>query len=184
MELQTQITPTKTQLDKIDRIEYNNNSQVIIVHFTKATQIGGEKSDYVFDNSNPVFLELSKEIEEALNVLFTNAFQSRTKQLNAIEETSSILVAPDYKSFYQELLINRLFRAAQFQASQNLLASLAYNEFAIALTNAIAGNENTEALQVCLNNILEIIKSETELEDLDSFKKLLEKYRIPILVIY
>lgn len=96
MELQTQLTPAKTQIDVISRLEYNNGT--ITVYFSKYLKIGEDKTDAVFDICSPIKLEVAK-IQDALDAIFTAALQARAKQLAPTPADATIVIPPDYRDF-------------------------------------------------------------------------------------
>lgn len=178
MQLETELTPTKTQIDRISRLEYDSGK--VTVYFSTSLQIGGEELDAVFDISRPVTLDLV-EIQDALDVIFAVAFNARTAQLSTPAD-GTIVDPPDYRGFYNELITTQIFAIARQQAGENTQANAAYTDFALALSSAVSGSVNLIALQVCLDEILTALADVLQQEDLSAMNDLIEKYRIPILI--
>jgi len=176
MQLETQLSTTKTQIDTVERIEYDNGR--LLVYFKKSIKIGDEQTEAVFDSTNPVNIIISDSIQTALNVIFTEAFQKRTEKIAGIN--SVVFLVPDYKQFYGDLLTTNIFAVARAEANKNLQAAAAYNDFGFAITQAIVGNENPVALQICLNTMIEVLKGFLQVEDLIELNNLLTKNRIPV----
>ena len=179
MKLETQLTSVKTQIDKINRLEYNDG--IVTVYFSKSLKIGEEETEAVFDISNPVKLEIA-EIQDALNTIFTVALQSRAKQLTLTPADATIIVPPDYRGFYDKLITTQIFAIARQQAGENTQANAAYTDFALVLSSAVSGNANPITLQVCLDNMLSALSSIVKQEDLSNLGQLLEKHRMPLIL--
>jgi hypothetical protein len=60
---------------------------------------------------------------------------------------------PDYKGFYDGLLISTAYQNIRTQAVASLPLTLAAVEFSAAMGDAKAGAPNQAALQACINNI-------------------------------
>ena len=98
------------------------------------------------------------------------------KQLS-LNTSTPVQLSPDYQGFYNELLISPIFSLARGLADSDVSTLAAYGDFATAITNSIQGNVNILAFQVCLNNLLSKLPSDTDLSELSA---LLVKYRIPL----
>jgi hypothetical protein len=64
-----------------------------------------------------------------------------------------LATAPDYRGFYDGLLISAAYQKIRAQAVTSLPLTLAAVEFTAAMGDAKAGAPNEAALQVCINNI-------------------------------
>ena len=60
---------------------------------------------------------------------------------------------PDYKGFYDSLLVSTAYQNIRTQAVASLPLTLAAVEFIAAMGDAKAGAPNQAALQACINNI-------------------------------
>jgi hypothetical protein len=98
------------------------------------------------------------------------------KQLS-LNTVAPIQLSPDFQGFYNELLISQIFSLARELADSDVSTLAAYGDFATAITNCIQGNVNIPAFQVCLNNLLSKLPSDTDLSGLSA---LFIKYRIPL----
>jgi hypothetical protein len=70
-------------------------------------------------------------------------------EANAVPETAG----PDYRGFYDSLLISTAYQNIRTQAVASLPLTLASVEFIAAMGDAKAGAPNEAALQACINNI-------------------------------
>jgi len=179
MQLETELTPTKTQIDEISRLEYDSGK--VTVYFSASLQIGGEELDAVFDISRPVTLDLA-EIQDALDTIFTVAFQARTTQLSPNPLDSTLTLPPNYKAFYSELLTTELFGIARLSAGEDIQSCIAYSDFALALTNSIAGNENPIAFQICLNNMIGVLGDKVNSDILEVLRELINENNLPLTI--
>jgi len=178
MQLQTQLTINKTQVDRIGRLEYNDG--IIKVYFSKTLKIGDEEMPAIFDISNPVTLDLA-EIQTALDSIFTVAFNARTAQLSTPAD-GTIVIPPDYRGFYNELITTSVFALARQRAGEDLEVNAAYTDFALALSNAVNENSNPIALQICLDKIIIDLGDTIDSEHLTSLANLFAKYKMPIML--
>ena len=179
MKLRTQLTSAKVQIDEISRLEYKDGS--ITVYFYKSLEIGGEEINEALDVANPLKLDIA-EIQDALDTIFAAALQARAKQLTPTPANATIIVSPDYRGFYDELITTQIFAIARQQAGENTQANAAYTDFALVLSSAVSGSANPIALQVCLDNMLSLLSNAVQQEDLSALSQLLEKHRIPIIL--
>lgn len=182
MELITKITTNKSQIDKVQRLELDNN--VLKIYFAKSIKIGDEILDEVFDITSPITLSLEDEIiKRCLNTLYSEGFKERSKQLN-ISTTPEISIEPDYKGFYNALLISQIFSVVQGLTVTNANMNLAYTTFGLAITVTIAGLINTDGLQTSVNGVIFVLKDLVPVDTFQSLmkelKQLIELYRIPL----
>lgn len=76
--------------------------------------------------------------------------QATTEEIQERKESGA-----NYTRFYDELLISTLYQEIRAQAAQSLPLTLACTEFIAAFGDAKAGRPNINAIQACLNNILD-----------------------------
>jgi hypothetical protein len=70
-------------------------------------------------------------------------------EANAVPEPA----IPDYRGFYDSLLVSTAYQNIRTQAVTSLPLTLAAVEFIAAMGDAKAGAPNEAALQACINNI-------------------------------
>jgi hypothetical protein len=74
---------------------------------------------------------------------------------------------PDYNTFYNGLLIGPVYQVIRAQAMESLSLTVACTEFVAAIADAKVGVPNPQALQACIDNIVETATlGETELDEL------------------
>jgi len=179
MKLETELSLTRIQIDEISRLEYDNG--ILTVYFSKSLKIGDEEMEAVFDISNPVKPNIA-EIQDALDTIFTSAFQARTTQLSPNPLDSTLILPPNYKAFYSELLTTELFGIARYSAGEDIQSCIAYSDFALALTNSIAGNENPIAFQICLNNMIGVLGDKVNSDILEVLRELINENNLPLTI--
>ena len=74
---------------------------------------------------------------------------------------------PDYRGFYDSLLISTAYQNIRAQAVTSLPLTLASVEFIAAMSDAKAGAPNEAALQTCINNIAATATDLTEADWLE-----------------
>lgn len=67
----------------------------------------------------------------------------------------------DYKAFYSSLLTSAVYQAIRSKAVESLALTVACTEFIAAISDAKFGAPNEEALQACINNIVNIAELNT-----------------------
>jgi len=183
MKLITKQTETKSRIDQLVNLEYSVGSNNITCYFKTFTKIGDEEFGETFDQMNPVTIPIL-EVKEALDIIANKALTKRSQQLQ-ISETPVLSLEPDYKGFYNALLISQIFGVVQGLTTTNTTMSLAYTTFGLALAVSIAGHINNDGLQASVNGVLAVLKGLVP----DSFtllaqelKEIVELYNIPVII--
>jgi hypothetical protein len=93
-------------------------------------------------------IEMNLETGELQTIQLT-AEEIADLEANAVPEP----VIPDYRGFYDSLLVSAAYQNIRTQAVTSLPLTLAAVEFIAAMGDAKAGVPNQAALQACINNI-------------------------------
>jgi len=101
-------------------------------------------------------------------------------EANAVPEPA----VPDYRGFYDGLLISTAYQNIRTQTINSLPLTLAAVEFIAAMGDAKAGAPNESALQACINNIAatatDLTEADwTEIGELLSQSNLAELFLLP-----
>jgi hypothetical protein len=159
----------------IKQIEY----KIAIVHaangkmeiYFQSTEKIGDEIIRVSQETTPLILPLdpAEELDQLWQQIEEVILTNKRAALNGDE-----IKTPDYKKFYEALIVSTIFQRCREFAANDTKANLAYTEFAIAL---IQEKVNVQALQVCLDNMLKFFPIDFEFSEL---KGLLENHAIPI----
>lgn len=180
MELITKESETKSRTDKIAQIQHSIGSDSLVIYFNISREISGEKLDENLDSGMPLMVPVEL-IAEPLQLIYQKALELRANQLeDALAANAVIVIEPNYKGFYGELLATELFAITRQKASEDLQVNTAYTDFALALTNAIVGNENVIALQICLNKMIEVLGTNVQSIQIETLDILMKKHNLPI----
>lgn len=183
MKLITKQSETKSRIDQLVNLEYSVGSNNITCYFKTATKIGDEEFGETFDQMNPVAIPIL-EIKEALDIIITEAFNNRSRQLQS-STTPIISAEPDYRGFYNALLMSQIFTVVQGLTTTNTTMNLAYTTFGLALTVSIAGHINNDGLQASVNGVLAVLRElvpDNFTNLIQELKQIVKQYSIPLLI--
>lgn len=182
-----QISTNLTEEIFIGRIQSDNPSNQMEIYFSTVKKVSDEviatnafESRITLDMTDP-------EIQAIWLALEAKILEAKQAKLDNLEAAA---LSPDFNGFLGSLLSGNngqpadifvLVQTAIAQAPPNLvsIANLSYSNFSTQITLAINGKPNIPALQECLNNLLSILPTETDLTELTT---LFETYRIPLTV--
>ncbi len=149
--------------------------------------IAEEKMEAYFQKTEKIGEETIRTGQETLPL--TLAFEPGGELDNLWQQIEEIILSkkradlngdeikmPDYKKFYESLIVSAIFQRCRKLAENDTKANLAYTEFAIAL---IQEKVNVQALQVCLDNMLKFFPLDSDFSEL---KELLRNHAIQIIV--